>query len=394
MRLPHPACSQWFAAVMVSLALSLSVGQGAGAKPKSRGEKSSLTLPSRLDDRYFYLRASIGGEGPFNLILDTGASSLVVSPKVAERLRKKGILQNEGSRRIGSASGKFPMMKFGDVRDVRIGDLAVPEARTFISDMALASKVLGRTVDGYAGMQLFETGMLVLDYPHKKVRFERGELAVSQDTVAVPCDYVFYIPTIRMNVGGQMVTMEIDSGMDNNFEVPVKDHKYPFVAPPVTVSMSGTIDRVIETKRARLSTNVNWCGVTFERPIVGLSRTANGRIGREVLENFVVGLDQRRFKVFLTPATNGPITSKPEKGFGVGLLPDKKGLKVIGVIDNTDAKREGIRKGDYVTAINDTPAKEWSIQDLMNLHDAEMIEVQLRSRGTNRIQLKSTILIE
>ena len=389
------------AAMWVSCVFFTSEGRGTGAilDSSNPGLTNSFTLPSHLDEFYFYVQARVGDEGPFNLILDTGASHLIISPQVAERLRKTGALRDTGAVRVNTASGKKPEMHLAEVCGVSLGDFVVSNTQAVIVDLSIHSKLAGETIDGVAGMALFETGTLVLDYPHKEVRFEQGETRVTAQTIVLPCDFageMTFTPTLNIEVAGQKFQATVDSGNNSGFTVPFRDRSYPFVSAPVTVSLLANASDITETKAARLATNVYWGGVTFERPIVGLSHTDSGIIGRKVLEHFAVGWDQRRHRLLLTPAMNGPVVSEPTRSLGFSLLPDENGLRVMAVVPGTDAARAEIRRGDYITAINGEPAKEWNQKRLGALRDhAKTFEVEIFSTDKpTRIELKVNTLVQ
>ncbi len=386
------------AATVVSMATFAPFARGADSISNSTelGRTNSFTLPSHLDANCFYLQAHIGDEGPFNLILDTGASYLAVSPQVAERLRKTGALRDAPGERLETASGKQPKMKFAGVRSVRLGDFIVGEARAAILDTGLIGQLLGETVDGLAGMGLFQTGTLVLDFPRREVRLEQGETRVTDRTVVLPCEFNGYLPRVKVAVAGREFEALVDSGFMEGFAVPGKGATFPFASSPVIISLSANATDITTERAARLATNIHWGGVTFERPIVRLSHTVMGMIGRKALEPFVVGLDQQRHRILLTPATNAPVPAQPVRSLGLSLLAENRGLKVMAVIPNTEASRSGIRRGDYISAINGQPAKEWNQKRLRELRDeAESFDVEMRSRSKpRRLKLKVGTLIE
>ena len=388
------------AAMWVSCVFFTSEGRGTGAVLDSVNARStnSFTLPSHLDEFCFYVQARVGDEGPFNLILDTGASYLVISSQVAERLRKTGALRDTGTVHITTASDKKPEMNLSEVCNVSLGDFVVSNAQAVIANLTMPSKLLSETIDGFAGMALFETGTLVMDFPHKEVRFEQGETRVTAQTVVLPCDFseTVFTPTLNIEVAGQKFQAIVDSGNNSGFTVPFRDRSYPFVSTPATVSLSANAADITEIKEARLATNVFLGGITFERPIVGLSQKNKGLIGMKVLEHFAIGFDQRHHRLLLTPATNGPVVSEPTRSLGFSLLPDENGLKVMAVIPGTDAARAGIRRGDYIIAIDGEPAKEWNQKRLSALRDhAKTFEVEMLSPDkSNRMQLKVNTLVQ
>jgi len=277
---------------------------------------------------------------------------------------------------------------------VELGGLTVAKAEAAVLDLNMFSKASGESIDGIAGMALFEEGRLVLDFPRREVRLEQGDPTNGAQTVLLPCSFEHHLPVINLEIAGEKVGALIDSGFDDAFMLP-KSRRLRFVSPPVTVSLAANAADVTEEKAARLATNVIWGGVIFERPIIRISHTSSALIGRKVLEHFVVGLDQRRQWISLAPATN-QVAFDPAKSVGLALLPEERGLKVFAVLLNTDAARAGIHRGDYVLAINSQPAKEWSQKRLRVLRDqGESFEVEIVSGARHRnLVLKVSTLVE
>jgi len=356
----------------------------------------TIKLPAHLDEDLIYVEGQIGGERGLNLALDTGASVMVISPQLAERLRNAGKLKDMAGERVDTASGKQPNLHFVEVTDVRFGEFVVPRCGAAVLDITMLSKAAGETLDGLAGMALFESVTLVIDFPQKEVRVEMTNTRNTNGIVVVPCDYQGNTPWIGMELAGQRFAAMVDSGANVGFVVPLKGRRFPFVSPPVTVALSANLTDVTEEKEARLATNTVWGGITFERPVVDVTGRDFGIVGRDILTHFVVGFDQRSNLIWLAANTDSHVTSPQVKSLGLSLIPDERGLKVLGVIPNTDASRAGIRRGDYVTAINAEPAKEWSQKRLRALRNkADKFEVDILRKGkTKRVQLKVNVLIE
>ena len=141
-RPPPPLRLLALAASVAALALFAPFGRCADSQSGSTapGSTNSFALPSHADSMCFYVQARIGGEGPFNLILDTGASLLVITPQVAARLRKTGALRDGPRQRMEAASGKQPKLRLAEVRDVRLGEFVVAHAESFEVEMLSKGK--------------------------------------------------------------------------------------------------------------------------------------------------------------------------------------------------------------------------------------------------------------
>jgi len=371
--------------------------QGADTAPPAKVLKpaTSFVLPSRFSEAFFYLSVRIGDEGPFNLILDTGASYLCISSEVAARLRESGRLTDLHSIRVDTASRTEPTVNLAVLSDVRFGDFIARRLKAVVTDMSVLSGVAGEHLDGIVGMEAFEFGDFVLDYPGRQIRVETSG-ARDTNAVVLNCELQFHRPIVTLDLGGRKFQMFVDSGSSGGFDLPAATENLPFAASPVTVGLAANLADVVEEKAARLATNLIWGGVTFERPTVNLAEVDIGRIGKEVLQNFVVRIDQRRKELVLTPPAQTVVPSRPIRSTGLSLLPDGLRLKVLAVIPDTAAARAGIQRGDYVVNVNGEPARRWNSKRLRELRDkADSFEIELvRGDKTERLRLQVATLVE
>ncbi|MGI9081205.1 MAG: S41 family peptidase [Thermoleophilaceae bacterium] len=77
-------------------------------------------------------------------------------------------------------------------------------------------------------------------------------------------------------------------------------------------------------------------------------------IDESSLKGIVRGLDDR-FSHYLTPKETKQFEESVRgsfEGVGMGVDEDRRGLRVLNVFDNSPAKRAGVRKGDFVTAVD------------------------------------------
>ncbi len=112
--------------------------------------------------------ARINGAGPFTFALDTGASSTLVSPSLADRL---GILRGSAMAMMG---GGGPVeASFGSVASLGVGgasrrflDVAVSE---FLDPLSTA---VGEKLDGILGYNFLEGFRVTIDYPAERLRLD------------------------------------------------------------------------------------------------------------------------------------------------------------------------------------------------------------------------------
>lgn len=363
--------------------------------PGSMGSEA-VPLPARLHHGLILVEASVGETGPLQLLLDTGASFLVLTPETAARLRVAGTARNVRDHRVDTASGRRVKLDFVEVNDLRAGAFTSARATAAIADLTTFSELAGVHLDGILGMDVFRKATLVLDFPRGQVRVTRPG-AAGTNAVTLRCQFLGYRPVVKLEAAGRQFDAMLDTGFPGDWEFDRRGKALPWVSPPVTVGAAAALADVTEIQGGRLATNIHWGGVCFERPTAQIKQGRDGSlIGTKVLRHFVLEIDQPRRQVRLTPATHGPVRAPSKLSFGIALVPDQDGLRVVSVIPGTDAAREGFRIGDRVTAINGEPARAWPPKRLESLRDAGgTAEMEAILDGTpRRVRLKLHTVVE
>jgi predicted aspartyl protease len=123
------------------------------------GENPLILIPASVDDR-----------GPYAFILDTGAGTSLLSPRLADEL---GIVA-AGSKEGTGAAGKVT------VALASVSSLAIGGARRSPMPIAITAEVdriggaLGTRIDGDVGYDFLKAFRLTIDYRKQIVRLARG----------------------------------------------------------------------------------------------------------------------------------------------------------------------------------------------------------------------------
>jgi hypothetical protein len=118
------------------------------------------------------LEVFVDGKGPFRFGIETGARFVALAPRVADSLGLEG-------------------------EEFRLKEIAIGEAR-FLDLPAARLRFADDRIDGILGLPLYEDLLLTLDFPGKKVRFERGTPAGP----AIPPPPPLRSPGFRVRYGG------------------------------------------------------------------------------------------------------------------------------------------------------------------------------------------------
>jgi len=115
----------------------------------------------------------VNGKGPFNFVVDTGASHTVLSSQTAEKLglyeNSPGCCESATGRPAQGAGGPVAA-RATTVESVKVGDVEVKNV-----DVALIDLVsLDRNWDGIIGYTFMKDYKVVIDYPRQEISFEKA----------------------------------------------------------------------------------------------------------------------------------------------------------------------------------------------------------------------------
>ena len=123
-------------------------------------------IPFDLEDRIILLKGFINGNGPQNLILDTGASETIITPPTAKKLGIRGIATTADQ-------------SIAKVDSISVGDAMVKNLPTYIFDPPQAISLrLDKGIDyhGILGYSFLSQFVTTIDYQKKTI-----ELSSHQD---------------------------------------------------------------------------------------------------------------------------------------------------------------------------------------------------------------------
>ena len=138
--------------------------------PKTEAPPKAVVVPFELlPSGHMTVMVKVNGEGPYRLILDTGAPITLVNNKVA----KEADLLKDVPEPLFSIFGSRGEVK---VKELQVGDQAVQDVTAIIMDhptvQAISQafeKKLGGPIDGIVGFPFFARFKMTLDYQAKTV---------------------------------------------------------------------------------------------------------------------------------------------------------------------------------------------------------------------------------
>jgi hypothetical protein len=232
---------------------------------------------------------SINGKGPYRFILDTGASVTVIGDDLKDELA------------LPSAAGG------GSASLVSIDNLRVGEASLtgVVAGLAPLSRMFRTDAPrGVLSASSFPGYLVILDYPAKHVKIQKGELPPADSRVIFQYTAEQILPNVPVRIGSVEVRVHPDTGSPGALTLPTKYmRELPLASQPVEVGRARTpggefpihsakVDSAIELGQYKLDvTEVRFSDVN---PIPGIP---TGNIGSQILRGFTITLDSKNRRI-------------------------------------------------------------------------------------------------
>lgn len=239
-----------------------------GATPAATPDQHTATLPTQPVELpstyfrdYFLVEARIDGDGPFTLILDTGAKRTILDDSIYRSRIDK----------------------------LELGSFCVENVPAARHDMRRIARSMRRKVHGIVGYTVFRDVLLTVDYPRECVHVHSGRLDIGNAGVVPLLDEER--PCLCLDLGTQKTDAVIDTGATSGIGVLTFDNlRWRRRPRPVTETLTV---RGRETQRAgQLANNVRLGPIEIEQPLVH-ETDEMAHVGIGVLKLYRLTFDQQ-----------------------------------------------------------------------------------------------------
>ena len=139
-----------------------------------------------LHKHAIFVKASLGGSPPLEMLLDSGSARTTLDEDVA---RKLGFDLSMKAQSTGARG----LQEISAIKDqtLRLAGLEVTEPVTVVYSLDFLSKALGHRLDGIVGVEMFRKYVMEIDYAARQLRVfapESYSYAGGGEVVAVTCD--------------------------------------------------------------------------------------------------------------------------------------------------------------------------------------------------------------
>jgi predicted aspartyl protease len=257
-----------------------------------------VEVPMRAGDGPPTVEVMINGQGPFVFGFDTGAQANPrIDASLVEKLNLKATGQvqaTDPSRRNVQPSETYKLDSIS-IGSLRLTDVTVASRNYQNSPRPLK-------IDGILGLNLFADYLVTLDFPAKKLRFEKGELPKSDGAEVLDYKNEAGIAEVELSVGDKKIKAHLDTGNAiGSFVFPTAfAEKLNFAGEPRVVGRARSATGDMEIKQVQLKDVIKLGRYEFTDALIVFPTLGDiGNIGVKVLGQFVITFDQHNQRVRL-----------------------------------------------------------------------------------------------
>jgi len=371
---------------------------------------SALGIPFELIDNGIFLKAQVNNSRPLTFSVDTGAGIFgVITARTAESLG----LKSRGKYSTGAVGGDI---QFSSVSGVSI---SLPGIELLNQQVAVLpfddSSDDGPEVEGALGHDFLKQFVVEIDYAAGVINlYDPASYQYSGPGEVVPIEIVDSSPLMRVKMTtdkGRVVEGRciVDTGLSGTLVFHAAFVKRNHLLSGMKTVQAADSDEVggKYSRRIGRAKSLQFGRLVIENPVVSFSVAGDpggeseipGVIGTEIFRRFKMILDYPRRRIIFEP--NAHLAEPYEEDMsGLALVPVGKGrekiFKAQQVLINTPAAEAGLRAGDVITAIDNTPASGFTLNRISKLFMQDGREVSLsikRSRKPIEIKIKLRRLI-
>jgi len=334
-----------------------------------------VVLNTTTDGRHTMISGYVGGEGPYNFLIDTGSTPNAIDENIATAMGLTVVDQQEVM-----SGGTVPMMvDIVEVPEITLGGLSVQGAG-FIT-MPMAEMSAGQ-FHGMLGMDLFKELMISYDA-------HNNQITVSTDSLDASAPGVVALETesggfrINLDVAGELRPFHVDTGSPSGFTFPASALD--------TVPVQGDITRgpdarlaggTREIHEATLDGDIMMGGNVYSNPDIRFMGLAEvGNLGGAVLNQFTLRIDQKNGLLALQPPRTEAASTGAVRQAAVSApasQPRRIGVRFRGrpmddifvatdVMPGSLGEGAGLMVGDVLVDLNGRPIADYTMQTLGDL---------------------------
>ncbi len=353
----------------------------------------AVTVPFEFVDNRIFVSIKINGQGPFVMVLDTGASNILDAQAAA----KLNIATYDSFNITGG--GEFTATaSYGDIQHMDISELKLLNQKFLIVDLSGMKKAIGfKNFDGLIGYEVFMRYVAEVNFDKQQVTFTSHNQFNTKPSGEI-------IPFIGFDGGIPLVEASID-GVRGKFWLDTGDRASmtlttPFIQannlkaiykPSFELITGWGIAGPLQTQIIRAG-QVTFGNEAFTHPILRLptatkggmtSTTSNGTIGNELLKRFNLTINYLKQHIVLNRNSFYSNAHEFDRS-GMWLMLDGANFKVLDVFSQSPADKAGVRTGDIITTVDYKPTVTLflpAVREHLSNPQTKSVTVSIESRN-------------
>lgn len=364
---------------------------------------SSVEVPSEFHGDYIFVEGNIGNGDPIWLLLDTGFTSTLLNPDIANGLE---VELTSGAMLIGAGEeaqeGRLPD------RELAVSLTGTPSylTRVPVVDMTAIEPYIGRRFDGGVGGDFFSRYVVEIDYHQERVIVhDPGRFRPDPEAERIPLTIMNNQPHVEAGIvlpDDQIIRhyFMLDTGSDGSlilYEPFVRNHAILERIPDAVPHRFGGIGGEVESRLIQIESidvgpyrmhNIPTVLSLAESGLTTQDHSA-GHLGTNILSRFRITFDYHSGMVYLTLQDEGDrVFPRASAGFNVKADgPDLNQFVVYYVIEDTPAEQSGLQTGDRLIRVNGQSADQYSLPEIDRMirgEPGEQLELEVERNGRTK----------
>ncbi|MEY2529758.1 MAG: hypothetical protein QOJ05_1848 [Verrucomicrobiota bacterium] len=261
--------------------------------------KLPLEIPMQTGDGMPTVEVMVNGQGPLVFGFDTGAQA---DPRIDVSLVEKLKLKSTGQVQATDPSRRnYQPSETYKVDSISVGSLRLTDATVIGRNFQNSPRPL--KVDGILGLNAFADYLVTLDFPAKKLRFEKGELPKSDGAEILDYKNDAGIVQIELSVADKKIKARLDTGNAiGAFVFPTAFvEKLNCAGEPRVIGRARSATGEMEIKQVQLKDVIKLGRHEFTDAMIVYPALGDiGNVGVKTLSEFAVTFDQQHERVRLT----------------------------------------------------------------------------------------------
>lgn len=341
--------------------------------------RKQQTMSFELIKNLIIIPIYINDKGPFDFILDTGVSPMIVTDTTLKESLKVSYPRPIKISGYGNFEG---IDAFLGATSVRVGDAEASSIPTvFLKDDVLSlSGFVGKKIYGLIGYNFFNSFTVKVSYSNKTIRFISPEKKTKLKGERIPLELIDNKPYVLLNIeqdglGLKTVKALVDCGASHSISLESIDLK-PFPQPDFTMqaNLGNGLTGEVKGRIGRLTSlkigSFKFSDVISNYPIYNIdsirNKDRNANLGAEILTRFNTIYDYRNNCMYIKKNDKfSRIFEHDMSGIELYTESGPPSRTLINKIEpNSPAELAGLKVGDEITSINFKKIDDYSLDEI------------------------------